>query len=206
MFPFGTRGLTYTKGRGDFHCPRCKRWRPYLRRRVRSYLTLVRLPVLPLDTLGEFVECVYCAATYLSEVAGLGELATDRKTEAEFQRAIRRVMVLMMMADGELADSERAAIQRIHRQVIGVELSDEDLQAELEQARQENQDVNAYLGDLRAKLNRSGKELVLSAAYHVAAADGVLRDQELVLLLKLADALELPVGRFNDLMDYLRSR
>lgn len=68
---FGTRGVTYTKARGSFQCPQCRTLAPYRHRRIRRFFTLYFIPVIPLDLLGEYVECDQCRGTYKMEILQL---------------------------------------------------------------------------------------------------------------------------------------
>src|SRR5690242_11887298 len=110
---FGTRGVTTTAGKGEFHCPGCGATRRYEHKRVRRFFTLYFLPIIPLDLLGEYVECQECKDTYkpavLTETPGAGKQAF----EAEFHAAVKRVMVLMMMADGRVDEEEIETIRLV---------------------------------------------------------------------------------------------
>ena len=57
---FGWRGITYTIGKGSFHCPGCGCQQMYRHRRSRRFFTLYFIPLIPLDKIGEFVECQIC--------------------------------------------------------------------------------------------------------------------------------------------------
>lgn len=64
MIIFGTRGITTTPEKGDFHCPSCDATQKYGLKRVRRFFTLYFIPLIPLNKLGEYVECVTCKDTY----------------------------------------------------------------------------------------------------------------------------------------------
>jgi hypothetical protein len=57
---FGSRAVTYTIGKGSFHCPGCHCDQPYLHRRARRFFTLYFIPLIPLEKIGDFVECQMC--------------------------------------------------------------------------------------------------------------------------------------------------
>jgi len=65
---FGSRSVTGSKGTGSFDCPRCGTNRPYDHKRVRRFFTLYFIPLIPLSTLGEYIECGGCGGTYKPEV------------------------------------------------------------------------------------------------------------------------------------------
>jgi hypothetical protein len=68
---FGSRSVTGSKGTGSFHCPRCGPDQPYDHKRVRRFFTLYFIPLIPLGTIGEYIECGRCAGTYKPEVLRL---------------------------------------------------------------------------------------------------------------------------------------
>lgn len=200
---FGTRGITTTKERGDFHCPGCRDQQPYRFRRVRRWFTLYWIPVIPLDRVGEYVECEYCKATWQPGVLHHDGAAEDAEFEAEFQRAIRRVMVMMMMADGKIEAGEMETIQTVYEKIGGKPLSEQTILDEAEQVRTAGKTVTDYVKNLVGSLNPEGRELVLKSAFFVAAADGVFQDEEKEMLSELAHALQIQPGRFQEIIDNL---
>jgi len=68
---FGRRAVTSSQGGGTFHCPRCGPNMSYTNKLVRSYFTLYFIPLIPMKTLGEYVECDTCAGKYKPEVLAL---------------------------------------------------------------------------------------------------------------------------------------
>ncbi len=65
---WGTRARTKVIGRGEFHCPRCNANQSYAYKQVKRWFTLYFIPLFPTRTLGEYVECGSCAATWKPEV------------------------------------------------------------------------------------------------------------------------------------------
>ena len=68
MIIWGTRGREIELTTGQFNCPKCDAIQPYKRKRVARYFTLFFIPLFPIQTLGEFVECQSCRQTYKPEV------------------------------------------------------------------------------------------------------------------------------------------
>ncbi len=199
---FGTRGVTYSADKGDFDCPICNGHSPYNHKRVRRFFTLYFIPVIPLDLLGEYVECGGCAGTFKPEVleltAGAGGEQGD--FEAEFHHAMKRVMVLMMLADGVIEMSEIQSIQEIYERLAGKQLTEADIRTEAAIAQEEGLNVHDYLGRLLGSLNDAGKEMVVKAAYMVAAADGDIPEEEMQLLRDVGKALEMTDAHFNGVL------
>jgi tellurite resistance protein len=202
MIIFGTRGVTYNKTKGEFHCPRCGPGR-FHHKRVRRFFTLYFIPVLPLDLLGEYVECQGCTGTFNPEVLEYDPDADKANFEAEFHRAIRRVMVVMMLADGVIDDDEVRVILEIYEKLAGVAMDEGDLQREVARAQSEGLDVAAALAPYRGTLNDAGKEMVLRAAFHVALADGDFADEERALIQRIAAALEVSPAHLSGVLQQL---
>lgn len=202
---FGTRGVQTRAGSGRFHCPTCGP-QGYTHTNVRRFFTLYFIPVIPLDLVGEYVECDYCTSTYHPDVLSYRpQLQPDRQFEAHFQRAVKRIMVMMCLADGVVDDDEIETIKRVYGRIANREISDEEVSDEVVAAMQEGGTVRDYLGGIVSSLNDAGKELVIKAAFFVAAADGEFQDEEQVLLAEIGRALELRPGRVNRIIDALLS-
>jgi hypothetical protein len=80
LLVFGVRYLASVVATGLFHCPSCGGDRPYRLRRPRAWLHVFWIPVLPLRTGDEYVECDLCRTRYQPSVLAvptserLGEL------------------------------------------------------------------------------------------------------------------------------------
>ncbi len=200
---FGTRGITTTREKGEFHCPGCRDQQPFRHRNVRRWFHLYWIPIIPLDKVGEYVECRYCKATWQPDVLSHDFAAEDKDFDAEYQLAIRRVMVMMMMADGVIEAEEMDTIRTVYEKLSGKKVSDEELLDEVELVRTEGKTVSDYVRHLVGKLNPEGRELVLKAAFFVAAADGVFQDEEKVMMRQLAKTLQIRAARFEQIRDEL---
>lgn len=204
MIIFGTRGVTYSYNKGDFHCPSCRSDRPYNHKRVRRFFTLYFIPVLPLDLLGEYIECPKCRGTYRTEVLNFDPGSQGQKFEAEFHRAIKRVMVLMMLADGVVEDEEVDVIRKIYSQLTDMDMSEDDVQDEIEEVQRLRLDVKSALAKCAGYLNEDGKTMVVKAAYLVAAADGVFQEEEKALLASIGRSLGMSSAQFKGVIGSMR--
>ena len=200
---FGTRGVTTTSESGDFYCPACDQKRRFERKTVRRFFTLYFIPVIPLSTLGEYIECQSCRGTFKVDVLKLDPEAKDKQLEAEFHAAIKRVMVLMMLADGEIHEKEIETIQLVYDKIAKKKLERADVDKEVEATNEHPRSLADYLGTLVGALNDSGKEAVVKAAFFVAAADGKITEEETRLLAELAAALEMSPTHFKGVIDGL---
>jgi tellurite resistance protein len=197
---FGTRGVTYGSEGGQFFCPDCAERRPYLHRRVRRFFTLYFIPLIPLDLVGEYVECQSCTSTYKLSILAYDPQKTQDAEEAEFQKAIRRVLVLMMLADGVIEESEIAAIQTIMGKLEDREVTRVEIDSEVTRARNESQDIQQYCRGMAGYLNDSGREMVVKAAILVAGADGKFDESERDALANIATALNMSRAHFSGIV------
>ncbi|MEM6927209.1 MAG: TerB family tellurite resistance protein [Myxococcota bacterium] len=189
MSTLRTRGIGLRRGKGRFFCPTCRTERPYVHRRVRRFVTVFQVPVIPLDLLGEYVECRTCRGTFRAEVTRHGP-ATE-PVEAEFHVAVRRVMIQMMLADGVIDDQEIEAIARFYRQVTDRALSPERIRAEAAELSATPESLTHYVDQMRGQLNDYGKEIIIRAALSVASADGHFSEEEKRFLTQLGAAMEM---------------
>jgi tellurite resistance protein len=200
---FGTRGVTMNVANGQFNCPSCAKKRAYVTKRVRRFFTLYFIPIIPLDTLGEYVECQHCKGTYQPEVLEYDPVKSERSVEAAFHAAVKRVMVLMMLADGKIEDDEVETIRMIYAKLAKGELSKDDVAREVAASNADGRGLRQYLASILGSINDSGKEIVIKAAYFVAASDGKVSPEETNLLAELAAALEMSPSHFKSVIDKL---
>jgi tellurite resistance protein len=193
---YGTRGVTYTKESGTFHCPECGGESDYCRKRVRRFFTLYFIPVIPLDLHGEYVECRGCRGTYRCEVLDR-DPAKEGAVAAEFHRAIKQVMVDMLLADGVVDDDEVAVVRKVYEKLAGTPLSEADVRAEIARSQAEQRDCIEGIEDMVHLLNDKGKTLVVQAAMLIAKADGEFHEDEKRLVVEIGQALEMPSSRLK---------
>jgi len=202
MIIFGTRGVTSTLASGSFHCPACGP-QAFTRKGVRKWFTLYFIPVIPLDSVGEYVECGACGRTYDPRVLDVDPEEASRRASVRLLEAVRRVMVEMMLADGDVGAEEVEAIRTVHRKVLGTEISQQEVLRDARAARDEPRGVVAALVPFRGALSDAGKEMVFRAAFFVAAADHRLAAAERDLLAQVATSVGLSPAHARGLMQEL---
>lgn len=186
IFIWGSRGINKTLAIGQFYCPQCEGEERYKHIRVRNFFTLYFIPIIPLGTLGEYIECQHCRLTYKQSILCYDPDAEREKALAEFEIAITRVMVMIMLADGVIEDSELEVIQTIYQQLTQRELSRDELGTYIEELESVNlndpRERRKLLRKMLGSLNAKGCEMVLKAAFMVATADGEIPQDEQDLL------------------------
>ena len=68
MIIFGTRVRHKILGEGQFFCPKCQANRAYKHKRASRYFALYFVPLIPMGTVGEYVECQTCGTAYEPQV------------------------------------------------------------------------------------------------------------------------------------------
>ncbi|MBA3391163.1 MAG: TerB family tellurite resistance protein [Deltaproteobacteria bacterium] len=194
---FGTRGVTYGSEGGEFHCPDCEGKEQYRHRKVRRFFTLYFIPLIPLDLLGEYIECQRCTSTYKTSILDFDPKAAEAREEAAFRGAMRRVLVLMMLADGVVEQSEIEAIQSILGKLEDREVPREEIDGEVSRAQIDATDIEHYCRSMAGYLNDSGREMVIKAALLVASADGNFDQSEREALAAIATALNMSRAHFT---------
>jgi tellurite resistance protein len=123
------------------------------------------------------------------EVLDFDPKARKAEFEAEFHRAIKQVMVAVMVADGTVEDKEVEAIRKIYSNLTGNELSRKAVQEEISRAKSNRRVLAHSLAQFAGYLNDNGKEMVVKAAFMVAAADGKFQDEEKAFILSIGQSL-----------------
>lgn len=207
MIIWGTRTMNSNSGEGMFFCPRCNMKKSYVHYQVNRWFTLYFIPLIPLGSVGEFVECKGCAATWAPEVLRLApprEVRDLHEHEAagggELERVLRRLMAMMVVADGKVDPREVDAMRTIFEEVTGEPLSEAQVKSEI-RATDGDGDVVRYMKRAGLAMNLEGKRGAMRCALAVAKADGVVAPEERKLLLELAKALDLTGSQTEDILD-----
>lgn len=185
--------------RGTFSCPHCAETRHYTRVTVRRALNLIGFSV-PLGTYGEYIECSTCLSTYRPEVLACDVGADAPHVLAEYQRALKRVLALLVITDGQIHDAEVESVRRIFEAVCGESLSASDVIDEAKEAARAPMTAARFLAQVVGHLNEYGKEQVLRGAALVSHADGSLQEREANMVRRLAAVMHLDPGRIDELL------
>ncbi|WP_022703873.1 TerB family tellurite resistance protein [Pseudorhodobacter ferrugineus] len=194
---WGFKGRPSETAVGRFYCPDCGDHRNYRKMTVKRWFTLYWIPLFQTSTLGDYIECKTCKATYSEQVLNFDPITSQQKFEAAFAVAAKRVMFKMALADGDIDAAEVAQIAQAFGNIVKRGVDPADIEAELEAAHEDTRSITDYLAEVSAGLNDTGKELVLRSAIAVAKADGVVDPSEEIELHALAVALDFPTAYAN---------
>jgi len=169
---FGLRVFYRTIAQGTFHCRRCGGDRQYRHRAGRRWFTLFFIPAIPLNSVGEHVQCATCRTRYVVDVLQL-------PTTAQMQAALpagMRAAVSAMLRSGD--PSSPVSRQRAIEAVIASGVPNYDdvmLHADLVQS---SDAIRPALGQVGAQLTIQAREWYLAEVIRIAMADGPLTETE----------------------------
>jgi zinc-ribbon family len=169
---FGFRVFYRTIAQGTFHCRRCGGDRPYRHRVGRRWFTLFFIPVIPLNRVGEHVQCTTCRTRYVTDVLSL-------PTTAQMQAALptgMRAAASAMLRSGDPASP--AARQRAIEAVIGAGMPGYNEAMLEDDLRQPFEAIRPALNQVGAQLTIQAREWYLADVIRIALADGQLTDSE----------------------------
>ena len=118
MIFFGTRGVTSTVKEGDFHCPQCNNSQKFRHRKVRKFFTLYFIPLIPLESAGEYVECRNCKGTFIPRVLEQGNQNDEfMQSSHNFPKICSRIGV-QYQADIPIFDSDSLLNARYETSIL----------------------------------------------------------------------------------------
>lgn len=113
MSVIGIRFYFRTTGHGTVHCQRCGGDRLYQRCTGRRWIHLLQIPLIPLDRIGEHVQCRICRTRYRLEVLGMPTVAAMQAALPAGSLAAIRTM--LRAGDPASAPARSRAIEMMQR-------------------------------------------------------------------------------------------
>jgi uncharacterized tellurite resistance protein B-like protein len=194
---FGTRAVKSTIKESSFHCLQCERETHFRHRKARKFFTLYFIPLIPLNSLGEYVECTTCRGTFVPRVLEYDPNASQNAFQSEYDKAIRHSMLLMMLADGHVDEEEMLVVQKIINKFGHSDMTLDELEAFVEQVSLQKEPMSTYLARVAPALNAHGKEMIIKYALAIAAADGHIDESEQAMIAEMAVILEMSNAHLN---------
>ncbi|MFI6516369.1 TerB family tellurite resistance protein [Spirillospora sp. NPDC050679] len=172
LLVFGLSAFFRTVSEGTFHCPRCGGDRAYRRRAGRRYLTLFFVPAVPLNRLGEAVECRACRTRFGPSVL---RVPTARQMAAALPAGMRAAAGLVLRAGDPADHAARARAVEIVRGYGEEGYDDDAVEADLALRASFLEQEVARAG---AQLAVEAREWFLAQAVRIGLADGPLGERE----------------------------
>ncbi len=203
MIIFGTRGVKSTKETGQFNCPQCERQTGYRHRKVTKFFTLYFIPLIPLGSAGEYVECNQCKCTFIPRVLDNSPSTPNNDREAFiaiYEKAIKHSMVLIMLADGVVEEAEKVQVLKVINQYSHNDMTMKELEEYIAQLQNSIEKTNTYLASIGPMLNEHGKEEIIKAALSVAASDGHIDGTEIDEIEEMGKAMEMSKAHISGIL------
>ncbi len=200
MIVIGTIELKFTKGSGTFCCPQCDQERTYRQRTRRLFLTVYFIPLIPLQTLGEFIECTTCHGTFPVESAALTADQLHARKRQVAGELIRRALVAIVAADNVVTDEELEVVCDFARRHEQPHITREQLLHEAAAIRHAEFDALGYLRHVAPQLSELDQEALVYHAFLAATAAGDLSPTRQTLLAHLPAAIGMPEARFREIV------
>lgn len=191
MIIFGTTGIKSTIKEGNFLCPQCATEKRFKHKKVNKFFTLYFIPLIPLGSAGDYVECQTCKGTFVSRVLDYKPNQGQNEFQSEYEKAMRHTMVLIMLADGEIDDNEMDTVHLIINKFGHNDMTRPELEAYVAGVQRSQEPVDTYLKKVTPYLNEHGKETIIKCALAVAASDGHIDQTELDVVHSMAKAMEM---------------
>jgi tellurite resistance protein len=180
---FGLRVFYRAVGQGMFHCQRCGGDREYRHRAGRRWFTLFFIPVIPLNHVGDHVQCTICGTRYRMEVLSVPTTAQMQEALPVGMRAA--AIAMLRVGGGSSASARRRAIDAIKGAGVA-DYDDAALDADLSAAAmtaqpdhdQPGQELAEPLNRLAIQLAIPAREWFLAEVVRIGLADGMLSDEE----------------------------
>ncbi|MEZ5946989.1 MAG: TerB family tellurite resistance protein [Hyphomonas sp.] len=191
MIIFGTKATRKLLDKGSFDCPQCNQTTNFEKRRARKWFHLYFIPVIPLETFPAYVECKGCKGTFVEGVLNGNTGATSDNIRAEFEKTALAILVRMAWADGKIEPEEVDAIEQVVNMMCARDFTRAEVEAEIAAAKDSLDDALSVATRAGHMLNDEGKEMILSAVFQIAAADGNFAREEEEAMLEIGAGLGL---------------
>jgi hypothetical protein len=187
MIIYGWTTLKSTKETGQFHCPQCRSSQGYHWKKANRFFTLYFIPLIPLGSAGEYIECLSCRGSYKTEVLSY-DPGGDQQTRFA---AVRRMLVLTMANAGKTGPENINALCDAYSRITGDSAMDQEIRTELWQAQEAKADLATFARQQSTDLSVDGKGVVLQTAIEVLSPQHQLNEQDRRTLRQLGQGLGL---------------
>jgi Tellurite resistance protein TerB/zinc-ribbon family len=191
---YGWRSVSSPVDTGTFHCPHCHMERTFVRKSARRYFSLYFIPLIPLDHLGEYVECQTCLHQYgkdaIDDYQEVQREKLEAKTQEEYNEYVKRMMVLMALAEGDVSDAKIDAIRTSYEEVSGTAMSRREVDREFYLVRLAKTGMAPYSRSFEGILEEKGKVALIQSVYKVATADGPMGENSQKFLDQVAAEID----------------
>ena len=202
---FGTKGRAIETDNGEFNCPNCNIKQEYGKKYVQDWFTLFFIPIFPISgKKNDHIECKKCESIYHLDVIDYKPALSNDEMESEYEKALKNVLCLMILADKKIEDNEIITVSNIYNKLTNnKKFTKTQIDKNITQLKKNKKTVNEYLKKIKPYLNSGHRELIIKAMYFVASSDGHLDKKEGDLLMKTANELEMTAAHVKGVLSEL---
>ena len=160
MIIFGTTGITRTPGRGNFYCPGCGPDATYAHKKVQRFFTLYFIPLIPLDVVGEYIQCERCGGEFNMEALNFDPSQQAQALEEIFNLATRHTLIATILSNGGVHENQIATLHQEYQQLTQSVVDDEQLRQEVATLHAEGANITELLQGIAHAVNDQGNERV----------------------------------------------
>jgi zinc-ribbon family len=169
---WGLRVFYRTIDQGVFHCRKCGGDRQYLHCAGRRFFTVFFIPIIPLNKVGEHVQCATCKTRYVMDALSL---PTAAQMQAALPAGMRAAATAMLRAGDPGSPAARHRAVAVIQGAGAEGYSDADLDSD---GAQPAEVIRGAINQVAQQLTPDAKEWFLAETVRVGMADGPLTDHE----------------------------
>ncbi|MBT7442975.1 MAG: hypothetical protein HN790_03305 [Methylococcales bacterium] len=185
----GIKSITKTHEEGQFYCATCDSQQPFKHLKIREFGTLFFMPIFPMGTVDEYLECSSCFANYLPSY-DTTEHHEQPCPEATSHRGMVRVLTFLLLGYGKTSERIKA-IQAIYEELLGKPLSEDCILSETTLILQSSDDLTRIAKQIAPTISIENRAKILTAAHRFSDGCSDMTYEDTLRINQLASCFEL---------------
>ncbi len=177
MIIWGSRNTKKTLESGRFHCPRCGPEKSFDLISVNRWFTLYFIPLIPLGSVGNYIQCRACAGTFDSSARNYDPAAAQAQFRREFDTAVIRSLAIMALAGPAVTDNTLEAISDIMARSCNRAVEIDDIRPVVAHVASQKLTMKIALTDIGSQLSEDGRAIILNALIALVPHAAMTKDQ-----------------------------
>lgn len=121
---------------------------------------------------------------------------------SEKQKAMRKLLIMMILADGKVEDAEIHMFHKVYKDLANDHVV--DIYKEIDEVRTENKLPHQYLKEVSSTLNDQGKADIIKASMMIAASDGDIDPSEVRMVERFGKALDMRPAEVKSIIESVK--
>lgn len=197
MIILGTTVLNFKKDDGEFNCPTCREQREYKQKIARQFFTVYFIPIIPLNVVGEFVQCATCRQKFDVQILEYDPEAT----RLELLDSFARLMTLLMLNTGRVGENHRDQLREALAERFESGIADEEIMAIAQEAEEKDAEPLAFALRFRRSYSPEVCFDALRVAVRTLRSSEPFTAEEMKLLSSTSAAFGLPAEALSMALD-----